>query len=138
MRSRSRSRSRSCEHERAQSPAQTSQQPQSPQTYQDLHAWPERLIDALGAEVLKEHSYHKGITITTDYSGIGTPEIAMGVIYAHLQTRGLAPADQSGLKMHYVCDNDTHCQEVLQARRWSWTIREGVLEVGLVCTCARV
>lgn len=97
--------------------------PQGPQTYQDLFTWPAFFVDAilqkdnedpdLGIGVNMVNKFHSGLHVVTDYSGVGSPEVACHFIHKALQNRA-----GSGYHIPPPCfvrasDSDPDCRAVL-------------------------
>ena len=76
---------------------------------------PERMFQKLGTEVLQANM-KGGLVLTSSYSGLGTAEIATGVIYSYLHKAGLADGVPP-VVIHSACDSDQTCRDVLLHHR---------------------
>lgn len=96
------------------------QQPYPTATLEDLFQWPSAFIglisDRLPADALESllQAFHKGMLVSTDYSGIGAPEHALELIQGALeQAHGNVG---QGFSMIRCSDKLQHCRSVLLAQ----------------------
>ena len=94
--------------------------PVAPATRRDFFLWPKRVLDALsqqGFDGALASTFQKfGLCLTTDYSGMGCPEIAA----AHLQeacrhVSGSAMEQWPGLRCRKASDCSPSCRRVLMS-----------------------
>ena len=79
----------------------------SMEAHRDAHGW-----DYWSAMV---GSIQRGIAFSTDYSGIGVPEVAIGHIVDLLEMKSV-PA-KKGVVLVRACDSESRCRRVLQAHQ---------------------
>ena len=90
-----------------------------PRDCEELYLWPERFLRRLRL-VLPTDLVDRALTsiqdvrVTTHFSGVGTPEIALRMIELSLQKCGVWPRGKR-VAFHSACDNDRHCQQVLRS-----------------------
>ncbi|CAK9091028.1 Uncharacterized protein SCF082_LOCUS42902 [Durusdinium trenchii] len=84
-----------------------------PVNYQELLHWPgvvlTRLANVDMLDILEE-KFSSGIEITTSYSGVGSPETALGFLQ---QALGRYGCETGTLKVHSATEYSKHCQRIL-------------------------
>lgn len=90
---------------------------EGPTCAKELYDWPKTFVDELtnlyGREALVTNmSAKSGIVMTAAFSGVGSAEIAAGMICRALREEGLVNPGFD-FYVHSVCDRDPMCREVL-------------------------
>lgn len=90
-----------------------------PKDCEELYLWPEqfsrRLRSVLPSAVVDNAlATIQGVRVTTHFSGVGTPELALRMLELSLQKCGVWPSGRQ-VSFHSACDSDRRCQQVLQA-----------------------
>ena len=90
------------------------------QSYKELFNWPDVFLAKLedkcsGAYQELLRKLRQGVAVVTDYSGVGSPEIALEFIVQALQKRCGQSDDSAGLQLRclYAADADAQCRRVL-------------------------
>eukprot|EP00971_Amphidinium_carterae_P342037 6481169-Amphidinium_carterae.2 len=91
-----------------------------PSTYEEMHAWAQHLLDKLPMERVMRNT-QPGVVFTTHYSGMGSAEIAAGVVHSYLEQSRSTLSSEPCFEMFSACDNDNACQAVLGKHSVSWS-----------------
>lgn len=97
--------------------SESPRRPEGPTCAKDLYDWPMKCVNELtkiyGQESLvRNMSAKSGIVMTTTFSGVGSAEIAAGMLCKALRDEGLVEPGFD-LHVHSVCDKDPMCRQVL-------------------------
>ncbi|CAE7828524.1 unnamed protein product [Symbiodinium sp. CCMP2592] len=108
--------------------------PDGPANPEESHRFCSRFFERLAVvELGGEHpglqqclveSLQHGLTLTTDYSGLGTAEEAMRQIVeacqAHVACEMVDPLSQAAFASHHATDVDKHCRSILMHHAEPW------------------
>lgn len=92
--------------------------PDGPKSFSDLHSWPNAFLERFESRFPEESQQSlqrlrglQRVILSTSFSGMGTPEVALKMISAALQQKNIWDADRS--VVYAACDSDALSRNVL-------------------------
>lgn len=107
--------------------------PDGPACYEDTHAWPQHMVDRIGkadpsgrAMALLRKNFKRNIFLTTHYSGMGTAEMAIGLLETGVfgyETEADMGSTSRLVHVHAASEVSLRGQDVLCGHRGPWAPR---------------
>ena len=90
--------------------------PDGPLSFEQMFEWPARflqkLLDMEACDLVQANLKSlKSVVLTTSFSGVGSPEVALSMIARRLEEMGIWDSDT--VRVYSACEKDVPCQGVL-------------------------